>query len=162
VPRSEGTRAIAVDPSGNLYVGNDDNIEVYEPGSQLATLRIRSGVDRPRFLFIDGGRNLYVANYLGPINVYAPGATEPSPGRTIQGVEPYAIAVDAIGYLYVAEYGDVKEYAPESANLVRTITQGIAYPHSILFDSSNDLYVANSGYYEYPSSNKYRGSVSVY
>lgn len=57
---------IAVDPAGNIYVGNNqfDNVEVYDPdGAKTATLG--SGlVEMPNDLALDADGNLYVADSL--------------------------------------------------------------------------------------------------
>ncbi|MFY9860722.1 MAG: hypothetical protein WAK80_09220 [Candidatus Cybelea sp.] len=84
----EGPRALAVDPSDNLYVANDAGfpatygISVYPPGATHAKYRIKPDVNDPVALAIDGDGRLYVANDGGTgncdIEVFKPGARRPA------------------------------------------------------------------------------------
>jgi DNA-binding beta-propeller fold protein YncE len=94
------------------------------------------------FLPSTAGPNLYVANYLGYVTVYAPGSG--SVLRTIKkGVNgPYALAFDGSGNLYVANCGlncggmrkgTATVYSAGRNKLLRTISQGVDQPHALAF-----------------------------
>jgi hypothetical protein len=160
--------ALVFDGSGNLYVANDgcpasscrhvvgSTITVYAPGSTKVLRTITKTVDQPFALAFDGSGNLYVANYgVNTVTVYAPGSTKVL--RTIEkGVDrPDALAFDGSGNLFVANYpcrfascrnmaSSVTVYAPGSAKVLRTISQGVASPLTLAFDLSGNLYVANN------------------
>jgi serine/threonine protein kinase, bacterial len=89
-----------------------------------------------------GGRSslstpLSVAPQIGPLQATL---THWGVGRATSGTN-----------LYVANYGSgenpngsVTVYAPGSGTLLRTITQGMSQPVALAFDSSSNLYVANT------------------
>ena len=97
---------MAVDGSGDLYVGNLGNdITVYNPsGTVLRT--ISQGVSYPRALAIDGTGNLYLANYRSnTVTVYAAGGTNLLSTISLGVSAPDALAFDGTGSVYVANCG---------------------------------------------------------
>ncbi|HEY3675822.1 MAG TPA: hypothetical protein VGK84_07485 [Candidatus Tumulicola sp.] len=99
----------------------------------------------------DARSNLYVANRnfggSGYVDVYAPGGT--SPIRTItDGIkQPFALALDSAGDLFVASWcgcdagtgGVVTEYAPGKSSFIRKIV--VQKPNALAFDPSGNLFV---------------------
>ena len=79
------------------------------------------------------------------VTVYASGTT--SVLDTIsEGVnEPYSLALDGSGNLYVANLSTstVTVYASGSTSVLRTISQGVSWPTALAFDDSGNLYVTN-------------------
>jgi DNA-binding beta-propeller fold protein YncE len=149
--------ALALDASQNLYVANcgkclssgTDTVTVYAPGRKNVLRTISDDVNRPNALAFDASGSLNVANYGCPspfcrkiheyapstVTVYAPAGK--SVLRTIsQGLkEPYRLAFDGLGNLYVGNYGNnhVTVYAPRSKKLLRTISQGVNFPTALAF-----------------------------
>jgi WD40 repeat protein len=139
--------AVALDPSGNLFVANFPNVNEYD-SKTFALTRIIKGQEQ-HLLACDKSGNLYVANGHA-ISVYSPGKTVPTYKIALKGgidlSYPFAMVFDPAGNLYVALGYDnsVKVYAAGSNKALRTITAGISYPAGLAFDSSGNLYVANA------------------
>lgn len=162
--------SIAVDGSGNLYLGiGYGNVVVYAPGSTSPQRTITDGIAGPGALACDPEGNLYVANtnaatnHVPNIVVYAPGGS--SPVRTItEGINsPYTIYSDNAGNFYVnngwtpTSPENITVYAPGSSSPRQVITNGLDDAVAIAFDTANNVYVANVGQ---PPNDP--GSVTVY
>ena len=86
---------LAVDASGNVYVGSDGTVDIYPPGAsgKPAPARVisgaKTGLTLVLALAVDASGNLYVANHgetADSIFVFGPGATgNVAPIRTIAG-----------------------------------------------------------------------------
>ncbi|MCU7907068.1 MAG: NHL repeat-containing protein [Candidatus Thiodiazotropha sp. (ex Epidulcina cf. delphinae)] len=108
---------IAVDPLGNMYVGNDgrDNVEVYDPsGTKLRDIGTGQ-IQKPNDLALDLAGNLYVADSLAnAVKVYAPnGQLLSTIGDTllqfpVSVTVAYSAAGGGAGELYVADQGNAK------------------------------------------------------
>ena len=94
----------------------------------------------------------YVANELGnSIFVYKVGGSSPL-RKITQGIDqPFTVAVDRSGNLYVANQGhgnrpkgSVTVYAPGSDTPARTITKGIGQLAGMALDPAGDVFVFNS------------------
>jgi hypothetical protein len=153
---------VLLDPAGNLYVANSGgttgSVTEYAHGATSPSRTITTGVNFPFGLALDKNGDVFVANYLGKsVTEYAPGGT--TPVRTFnQGTVAVAIAVDGQN-LYVAGYGrkkGVTEFDIATGKLVRTITDGINYPHAIGVAPGHQLVVANYGH------GHEAGSVTIY
>ncbi len=135
-------RALAVDHDGNLYVANYGNNTVTEYTKRHALTRTIRGLHNPTALAISPNRELYVANSNGyDVTEYKPGATKPS--RTIYVPQPYHLAVDSDGDLYVGTPSLVLEFCPFCNRPVRYINHVTVV--ALALDSSGNLYVANGG-----------------
>jgi sugar lactone lactonase YvrE len=152
-------RALAVCPSGGLFVGNNgdgryNSVSVYSAKTGKERRRITSGVNGPEALACDAQDNLYVANALNFVTVYAPGSSKPLRKITDGIASPRAIALDGSRNVYVSNYNNstVTVYAKDSTKLLRTIRDGVSYPDALAFDGLGNLYVADRG----------SGSVTVY
>jgi len=102
-------RGIAVDAAGNLWVANTDggatgNILTFNAAYALQkTKTITQNVDFPNSLAFDAGGYLWVSNFgNGTVVQYANGVPT---GRLVTGIQqPWQIAMDGIGNLYVLSY----------------------------------------------------------
>lgn len=143
--------SIALDASGNLYVGDapgdtvNNTVKVYSPEWKL--LRTIRDVHRPNSLAFDLAGNLYVANTKSnAVTVYAPGST--SVLRTITdgigGIKQ--IMFDASGNLYVGNdaFTNVTVYAPGSSTVLRSVHDNLFGPVALGFDSRGNLYVGDN------------------
>jgi sugar lactone lactonase YvrE len=169
--------ALAFDQDGNLYVvnyyGNPEGlthgtdtgyIAVFASGAGHPVLTIRKGIHGWAYsLGFDESQNLYVAsgcvNHNNPISEYAHGSS--SLMRTIShGVYfPCAVALDASGNLYVANYGSstVAVFPPGASQPSRTISAGLRAPNALALDPAGNLFVTN-----FVGGKRYSGSVTVY
>ncbi len=91
---------------------------------------------------------LYVGNFsaTSSISEYAKGGSTPV-GIITQGIkDPYALAFDRLGDLYVANINaeDVTVYKPGSVKPMRALKSGIVAPDALAIDRSGRLYVANT------------------
>ncbi len=157
------SEALAIDPSGDLYSDDVDQISVYAPtgpdGRMKWVRSFRDGIhdsDALAFgpsgeLFVANQGDLYERHPHADVAVYAPGATEPSQTITTGIEAPNRLAVDSKARLYVAcepakhHRGWVSVYAPGGTQPLRKITDGVHDPTDLAIDPSDNLYVVNFG-----------------
>jgi serine/threonine-protein kinase len=130
------------------YVNGGGHVLVYLAGAKTPSYTIAKGIYDPTGLVTDSRGVLYVSNGAhNTITLYARG--KPALLRTIvvaTGLDdPDALAMDSLGNLYAANNYEstVTIYSPTSAEVVRTITEGVASPSLMMFDGSGNLYVAS-------------------
>jgi hypothetical protein len=150
--------ALAIGPSGNLYVANwgpgrfskHAFVAVYRPGASVPVRTITEGIKTPWTLAVDSKGRLYVANSpLYPpgghssVSVYAPGATQPV-RKIVSGINtPNSLAIDPSDNLYVMNEYDglpkahqtVTMYAAGGTKLLQTITKGAYGGQSLIIGS---------------------------
>jgi hypothetical protein len=156
----ENPTTLALDGSGNLYVGNETTssaggISVYAAKSvnPLRTLSGLTGV--PRGLVANAsGRLFAVTQYLsgccdmeGAGAVYAPGASQPT--QLLQGLSGFAHSpvLDKSGNLYVGNFdvypGWVSVYGKGQDAPSRLISTGIGLPIQLTIAPDGDLVIVN-------------------
>ena len=113
---------LAVDPKNDVFVG------AFDVEHQIPYLfEIRAGASKAKAITLtdlpgdaiafDGSGNLYACSQGGYINVYAPGATEPSHVMFARDEVLGGIAVTANGTVYVPSYtGVLYEFAPNATS----------------------------------------------
>jgi streptogramin lyase len=133
------------DGSGNLYVANNNSIEVYNSAGQ-GNMFATSGIGFLEGLAFDAAGNLWVTDeYNGLIEERNAGGTLTtfaSPGHN-----PYGLAFDKSGNLYVALAGNgniVKYDANTNQTLVAALGSS-AQPVGLAFDPAGNLYVSEYG-----------------
>jgi hypothetical protein len=161
-------QSVAVDATGKIYVANvfgQPAITEYAPGANgnAAPTNVITGsntlLGNLGGLALDGAGDLFVSAAGTTTNVYAPGASgNVAPIRTITGIaaDPYGLAFDTAGNLYVVEdpgtqtADSVAVYAPGAsgnATPIRIITGSNTGMDGAFFDavdSSGRVYVANA------------------
>jgi hypothetical protein len=144
-------KRIALDTFGNLYAMNPNNVKIFQSArnSTVRTVSVRGSA-----IAADSLSNLYVGEETGSspeVAVYAPASKVPSRTITKGVVEPYLLAFDASGNLYVdnngpaSGCGSIAVYAPGASMPSYTLTQsdGICEVQGMAFDSAGHLYTAN-------------------
>ncbi len=139
-----------------LYVSNGlppHTVTVYARGNSKPSRTIKHGGGGA--MAFDSSGNLYVSNGAfdnGQISAYAVGTTKLL--RRIRNVtDPYALALDDQGYLYVGSVGaGVLVYGPTGIQLIHVIRDGVKGAAALAFDRTGNLYVAN----------EWSGTVTVY
>ncbi len=193
-------RGIAVDPQGYIYIATEGmyaggaSVKVFPPdSSDIVALgptdRTVTGFYFPGGIATDAHANLYVTSDNGTINrggsnvdsviVYPAGSKgNAKPGATIAGHDtglrdPYGIAVDAEGNIYVANAANFEDGSSGSGSItifrsgsngnvkpIGTIAgpdTGLHDPVGVAVDCSGNIYVAN-----YEGGPSEYGSVTVY
>jgi sugar lactone lactonase YvrE len=158
---------IAIDASGNEYVANfgSGTISEFSPAGVYLGV-FASGLNQPAGLAFDQYGDLYVANGgasdivkitpAGVSTVFAMNSTDPNAVPYLGN--PNGLAFDRNGNLYVSNSGNnsIDEITPSgnltviaSANQMGNGPAGVGFsvlqtPRGLAFDSSGNLYVANS------------------
>ncbi len=180
---------VAVDAQGDVYIADTDNADVEKvtpsgtlsiiagngnPGFPTAGPASNSQLFAPQGITVDASDNLYVADYQasevveitasGTLSIIAGnsgGSGPPTPGSATASSlgEPWGIAVDGAGDVYIADYSNqVIEKVTPSGTLSIFAGTGTAgaptpgpatasdlnYPTGLAIDSHGNLYVADS------------------
>lgn len=114
-----GPSGIAADPYGNLWVANyyGNSVSVVSTAGTILSNGIAGGgIDHPQAIAVDGAGTVWVANYRGNNLTELSGAGAGSTGTSLSPavgfgsdaslLEPYAIAIDASGNLWVTNFGN--------------------------------------------------------
>jgi len=178
---------VAVDPAGNLYVADTFNNRVRKVSNRVITTVAGDGtvgfsgdngpatsaqLANPWSVAVDSAGNLYIADYgnnrirkvsNGMIATVAGNGTRGSlgdngPATSAQFYGPAGLAVDSLGNLYIADYGN-NRIRKVSNGVIATVAGGgaslgdngpatsaqLALPYGIAVDSGGNLYVADWG-----------------
>ena len=175
-----GAEAVTTDPAGNVYVsGGDDGVYVVDPAGAATLLLARDPSPAcptcySQFwgLAVDAAGNLYVGDVGssvilkrtpdGAVTVLAgtPGSQghADGPGPIASFMNPYGVAVDAGGQVYVADFGSDSIRVITPAGDVSTLagspgvdgfTDGTGsearffYPSAVALDAAGNVYVAD-------------------
>jgi sugar lactone lactonase YvrE len=154
---------VAVDSTGNLYVGDQNNHTIREvtPAGVVTTLAGQAGVpgnldgtgtnslfSYPDGVAVDGAGNLYVADSgNGAIRILTPTGTNWTVSTLATGFNnPNGVAVDTNGNVYVGDSGNnaIEQVTP--SGMVTTLATGFNFPFLVAVDSAGIVYVADSGH----------------
>ena len=146
---------VAVDSSGNVFVGDTNNAAVKEivaaGGYQtVTTLPGGSGSIEPFGVAVDGSGNVFVVDNGNNAVKEIPAAGGYQTIVTISsGLNyPFGVAVDGSGNVFVTDSDNnaVKEFIASSGYAtVTTLGSGFSFPRGIAVDGSGNVFVADSG-----------------
>lgn len=131
--------SLAVDTSGNLFVGMDDRIQIFSgdaSGSAAPIREITTEGLSVNGLTLDYDNNIYVLNSDGDIWIYQAGsagngaADRIIDGSSLGGDDKY-LAAGADGTVYVADYAD------EAIHIFAPNNNGPSFDRTITYDDSN-------------------------
>ena len=161
---------VAVDSNGNVYVADTDNhrIRKITPAGVVTTLAgdgnasfldgqgSATRFNYPQGVAVDSGGNVYVADKnnnrirkitsTGAVSTLAGSATSGSldgTGTAAQFNQPFGVAVDSSGNVYVAEWVGRKVRKITSSGVVSTLA-GTGGLMGITLDSNGNIYVADT------------------
>ncbi len=114
-----GASGVATDQSGNVWIANYYGNSISEVNT-CGTLELDSamggGVNHPQGIAVDGAGTVWVGNYLGNSLSQLDGASSKTPGTYVSPssgfgtdaslLEPYGLAVDASGDVWVSNFGN--------------------------------------------------------
>ena len=144
---------LAIDSGGNLYVTSTGTNQVFKLDS--------AGVNTQNFsapslvgvngVAVDAAGNVYVSNtsIIGSVVMFNPQGTVTQTfalPTTEQGLKyPWGVAVDALGFVYVADNNNqqVVKFAPNGSVALIIPQPANSYPNQIALDSLSNLYVAD-------------------
>jgi sugar lactone lactonase YvrE len=159
-------RSVAVDTSGNAYVteesywshvrGSDADIRKITPDGEVMTVgALRPYVMSEEGVAVDASGNLYVADGgdefdggLGKILKIMPDGlvtTVAGDGTPSPVSNPWGVAVDGLGHLYVTDPGTgyLTKLMPDGSSTI--LAKGLNTPAGLTVDSSGNVYVAELG-----------------
>jgi len=150
--------AIAIDPSGNLYIADASTGNIYKTaaGSSSKTT-VATGFNAPTAVAVDAGGNLYVGDAGNAQIVEVPYATATGTYGAhvvlLTGLKGASgLALDNVGNLYVADSGNARVLRLASSggqlvgSLVTIFGSGFTAPVAVAVDSGGaQVYVADSG-----------------
>lgn len=115
---------------------------------------ITDGINDAYGLFVDGKRDLFVANKL-TITAYHPGTVHPWIVYS-DSARPLYVVTDRAGRLYASNYdGTVSEYPPRQTTPDRTLQTPGMEADGISLDAASNLYVAYRDANQYGSIEKF-------
>jgi YVTN family beta-propeller protein len=133
--------AVAIDSSGNLYVGNYvstkdcGSVTEYNAATGALENTITDGVCYPISIAFDSHSNVYVANHTGgSVTVYDAGTNALEKTITNGVSNPISVLVDPSDNLYVANYnspGSVAVYQPDKTSPSKILTKNITLPFAL-------------------------------
>jgi len=147
--------AVAVDPSGGVWVAMTDFGHVYgfKGGFLWADIHPTgaTALNNPQGIAVDGNQNVYIADYganhVVDAKYYGQTDVIVSTGSIVLG-DPSGLALDTDGNLYIADYpgNQVIEVTPSGASVINTGTLSLLNPVAVSFDGKNNVYISDGGH----------------
>ena len=165
---------VAVDAAGNVYIADTNNNRIRKVTTDGKISTVFSGLAGPRSVAVDSSSQLYIAETLGNrvSKIDAKGQYSTIAGTGDAGYsgdggmavnamlrEPYGVAVDAAGAVYIADYGNSRIRKVGLNQGITTIAGNgifgwagdggpataadLRFPSGLALDKSGDVYVAD-------------------
>ena len=163
--------AIALDISGNVYVGDTENNvvlkETLQPDGTYSESTVATGLGSPAGVAVDGSGNVYIADYadnqvlketpsaLG----YTQSIVANSSSSPYKLSQPNAVAADGNGVVYIVDSGndrvimETPSGGTYTQSLVADGSWGLVSPVGVAADSTGNVYIADSSLLEVVQAN---------
>lgn len=153
-----GPWGLDVDPSGNVFVADQENFKVRRvtPAGVVTTVAGPAGLSYPSGVTRGSDGAMYITEALNHVvrrvsggSVTLIAGSLPQPGNVNGAASiarfnyPYGVAVDSAGNVYVAETTQVRRITP--AGVVSTVASGYSLASGIAVGPDGNLYVADNG-----------------
>ena len=169
---------VAVDTAGNLYIGDSSNDRIRKVTRDGTISTVAAGLSFPRGVAVDGDGNLYIADTLsnrirkvtlgGMITIvagtgWARYSGDGGPATAASLYYPKGVAVDAVGNLYIADWGNDRIRKVSPAGTITTVAgngqagysgdggpataASLNGPGDVAVDAAGNLHVADSSNY---------------
>jgi streptogramin lyase len=143
-----GSRFMAVDRAGNLYIANySSNTVTKITPAGVATQCGETGLT-PRGIAIDASGNIYTSNTGDNTVTKITPTCEFKKDFGLTGSTPFNLAIDQAGNIYTANYGsdNVSKITPAGVSIQDYVYLGAhTSPSGITIDQAGNLYVSNCG-----------------
>jgi DNA-binding beta-propeller fold protein YncE len=144
---------IAVDPAGNMWVLENDNMRVQKlapDGSNLLTFGADAGFTDPRQIAVGPGGDVYATDLGGAVYRFGPDGTFLGTFGGGRLETPRGIAVDGAGNVLVADRDQFRvDVFSASGELLRSLSRplvrGALYAMDVTVDRSGNVWVLSEG-----------------
>ena len=143
-----GSRFMAVDRAGNLYIANYSSSTVTKITPAGVSTKCGETGLHPRGIAIDASGNIYTSNVDDNTVTKITPTCEFKKDFGLTGSLPYNIAIDQAGNIYTANYGsdNVSKITPAGVSIQDYVYLGAhTSPSGITTDQAGNLYVSNCG-----------------
>jgi sugar lactone lactonase YvrE len=141
-----GTRTGTLTIAGVTVTVTQAGTNYLEPGPLVGVAS--SGLNSPFGVAVDGGGNLYLANYGSSAITEWNASTQQLTTLVSSGLsQPWAVAVDGAGNVYIADYGNsaIKEWNAATQQVTALVSAGLAHPQGVAVDGQGNVYFSDSG-----------------
>ena len=145
----KGPRAVAVDGSGNIYVGDTGNnaVKEWSISTQQVSALVSSGLNTPTGVAVDSQGNVYIADTKNKAIKEWIAATGQVTSLVASGlISPAGVAVDSQGNVYFADEGHnaIKEWVAASEQVITLVSSGLSGPRGVALDAQGNVYFADT------------------
>ena len=151
-----GPESIAVDASGNVYIGDSFHSAVKKwnaaTGQVTTVVSSASGLNFVFSVAVDAHGNVYIGDNDKAVKKWNPATGQLTTLFSFGTDEPMGVAVDGSGNVFVADFDDgaVKEWNAVTGQLTTLISRGPATTTDVSVDGSGNVYQAGKDIRELP------------
>jgi len=133
--------SVAVDPAGNVYIGNVGNSTITKWDAVSNTMTVITSGD---YVATDGAGDVYFSDTGGgAIRKWNPASNTPTTLVSSGLLNPKGLAVDTAGNVYIAEYigNTIRKWNAASSNLTTVVGSSILkYPEDVAVDAAGNVF----------------------
>jgi sugar lactone lactonase YvrE len=139
---------VAVDGSGNVYIGDAHNnaIKEWSASTQQVTTLVSAGLNQPSGVAVDGSGNVYIADQNNnAIKEWSPSTQQVTTLVSAGLSQPTGVAVDGSGNVYIGDQDNnaIKEWAASTQQVATLVSSGLSAPLGVSVDVSGNVYLVD-------------------